>query len=253
MAKQLLRPDGVRGLCSAIFGEGRTVDDASLDKLEHISRLLSTVPLHMKSEVRWMNLQKPGSPRRIQEYFAVIVPKIVGLLTAAVPEAFRRAAAFSISRMLDDQRPSIHRKLMSSLLLPFIHSPFFRLTDGSDNDVYQTREENVAFSPNATPNDALSMLIILLANIDPSPRLITKLLSPVVPALYSILAEVEKIKTADPELKESLKGMLRTWGRVSSREEGVETLLSIVDGEGGNWLVGIGGDIRRVKQSVHFL
>ena len=45
LGKQIIRPDGVNGLYAAVFGEEEmTGDDASLEKLEHISRVLTTVP-----------------------------------------------------------------------------------------------------------------------------------------------------------------------------------------------------------------
>ena len=49
LSKQLLRPDGLHGLCTAVFGE-EEVFHASLEKLEHIARVLSAVPASMKPE-----------------------------------------------------------------------------------------------------------------------------------------------------------------------------------------------------------
>ncbi|GAW05294.1 ARM repeat-containing protein [Lentinula edodes] len=44
MSRQLLRPEGVKGLCAAVFGDSENADDIQLDKLQHISRVLITVP-----------------------------------------------------------------------------------------------------------------------------------------------------------------------------------------------------------------
>ena len=46
MSGQLVRPDanGVAGLLSATFGDDVTTSDAPLEKLEAVSRLLSTIP-----------------------------------------------------------------------------------------------------------------------------------------------------------------------------------------------------------------
>ena len=45
LGKQIVRPDGVNGLYAAVFGEEEvTGDEAPLEKLEHISRVLTTVP-----------------------------------------------------------------------------------------------------------------------------------------------------------------------------------------------------------------
>lgn len=44
MSRQLLRPEGVKGLCAAVFGDHEDVDNIQLDKLQHISRVLTTAP-----------------------------------------------------------------------------------------------------------------------------------------------------------------------------------------------------------------
>jgi hypothetical protein len=52
LSQQLLRPQGVRGLFAAVFGEeGSTIDDAPIEKLEHVARVLSKVPARMKPHV----------------------------------------------------------------------------------------------------------------------------------------------------------------------------------------------------------
>jgi hypothetical protein len=55
LGRQLLRPDGIRGLCSATFGEAEYRDDidelSSLQKMEHFARILVTVPRLTKPEV----------------------------------------------------------------------------------------------------------------------------------------------------------------------------------------------------------
>lgn len=49
LSKQLLRPDGVRGLCAAVFGE--EADEVQLEKIEHVARVLTTAPAGMAAEV----------------------------------------------------------------------------------------------------------------------------------------------------------------------------------------------------------
>ncbi len=45
LGRQIIRPDGVDGLYAVVFGEEEiTGDEAPLEKLEHISRVLTTVP-----------------------------------------------------------------------------------------------------------------------------------------------------------------------------------------------------------------
>lgn len=50
LSRQLLRPEGVRGLCMATFPEDAN-DDAQLERLEHVVRVLIAVPGGMKPEV----------------------------------------------------------------------------------------------------------------------------------------------------------------------------------------------------------
>lgn len=50
--RQLLRPEGVRGLFAAVFGdEDQSVIDTPLEKLDHVCRLLQTVPSGTSEEV----------------------------------------------------------------------------------------------------------------------------------------------------------------------------------------------------------
>lgn len=52
LTRQLLRPDGVDGLCRAMFSEEETAgDEIQLDKLEQIARILNSVPSSMESRV----------------------------------------------------------------------------------------------------------------------------------------------------------------------------------------------------------
>jgi hypothetical protein len=55
LGRQLLRPDGVRGLCAALFGElskdNELDETTSLDKMERLARILSVVPNQIKPEV----------------------------------------------------------------------------------------------------------------------------------------------------------------------------------------------------------
>lgn len=52
LSRQLLRPEGVLGLCAAVFGEGEEADESiSLEKLEHVAKVLSAVPAGMKAKV----------------------------------------------------------------------------------------------------------------------------------------------------------------------------------------------------------
>ncbi|KAJ3794052.1 hypothetical protein GGU11DRAFT_759476 [Lentinula aff. detonsa] len=193
MSRQLLRPEGVKGLCAAAFGDSENVDDVQLEKLQHISRVLNLAPAGMKSE----------------KYFSAVVPRIVDLLQERWHPAYRRAAAFALSQML-----AVEDRIPAKIVLSLLHDPFLK---GSDKPTDVTT--------------ALSDLTILLTNSDPSPDLISSLLSPVVRPLYALLFHLDTIKTSDPELKEVVRGLLMTWSRIASTSEAVDILWSILDDE----------------------
>jgi hypothetical protein len=90
--------------------------------------------------------------------------------------------------------------------------------------------------------------MMLVTNTDPSPTLISSLLSPIASALYSLLYHLDQVKTSDPSLKEMLRGLLGTWGRVISTTEALAILWSIIDGEGGEWRVDLEGQINRLQK-----
>ncbi|KAJ6599093.1 hypothetical protein DFH09DRAFT_24467 [Mycena vulgaris] len=205
LSKQLLRPEGVRGLCAAVFGED--ADEVQLEKIEHVARVLTTAPAGMSPEV----------------YFSTITPRVLELLSARAPLAYRQAAAFSISRML--ATPTF------PAVLSFLHPPLLSIT------------------PSSPPRAALSMIMMLVTNTDPSPDLISSLLSPIVSTLYSLLHYLDQIKTSDPSLKEMLRGLLGTWGRVVSATEALAVLWSVIDGQGGEWRVDLEGGITRLEKS----
>lgn len=133
-----------------------------------------------------------------------------------------------------------------STVSPILHEPFLRLSAPiSDIETPSTLT--------LTPASALSTLTAFILHADPSPVLISSLLTPIVTSLYALSALVDKKKTADPVLKENVKGLLATWGRVTMFEECLSGLWRIVEGEGGQWQVDIAGGITRVERSVYLL
>jgi hypothetical protein len=157
-------------------------------------------------------------------------------LSNDVPVTYRRAASFCVSRMLDPE--FVHNQLVSSLLSPIIHHPFFHPSTPS-----QLGSQSATAPPN--PTTALSMLTILLLNTDPSPVFITYVLSPVVSALYALMVHLDTTKASDPVLKESVRGLLATWGRVVEIQDCIDTLWSVIQGEQIYWDVDISGNIKR--------
>lgn len=163
------------------------------------------------------------------------------LLSYKVPATYRRAASFAISRMLDSE--FLHRPLVSSLVSPIIHLPIIHSSSVDHSEGNQEGPHSAAAPP--TPTTALSILAILLLNTDPSPIFITHVLSPVVPALYALIFHLDTMKASDPVLKESVKGLLATWGRVVETQDGVNSLWSVIRSERIYWEVDISGNIRR--------
>ncbi|KAI9001411.1 hypothetical protein BD414DRAFT_519479 [Trametes punicea] len=219
LSRQLLRPEGIRGLCESVFGEEDTSgEDVALDKLEHVSRLLGTAPAGLKP----------------QEYMETILPRMLTLLSldeGALPQAHRRAIAFSLSRMLTNEKNVQIRDTAMGIVFPTLHDPILR---GSGT---------------ISPTASLKSIQVLLTNTDPSPHLISTLLTPIVPSLYSMHACLEQARVSDPLLRETINGFLSTWGRLVNTDEVIATIWRIISGEGSDWRVDIAGEISRVEKS----
>lgn len=140
-----------------------------------------------------------------------------------------------------------HQTLSGSIFLDIVHQPLFQLTH-EPLEQAAAEEEARSASPYLAPSRALSILLVLIPNMDPSPTLISKLLTPVASALYSLLHHIDRIRTSDPSLKESLRGLLITWGKIVTADEGINILWSVLVGEGGNWEVDLEGNIKRLKK-----
>ncbi|KAJ3925617.1 MAG: hypothetical protein NXY57DRAFT_30897 [Lentinula lateritia] len=209
MSKQLLRPEGVKGLCAAVFGDSEDADDIQLDKLQHISRVLITVPAGMKPK----------------DYFSIILPRLIDLLQENRNPAYRRAAAFALSQMLAVKNGTAARIIQ----LQFHDLFLYTYPDTEETDL----------------TIVLGNLTTLLTNSDPSPELISTLLSPIVRPLYGLLFHLDSIRTSDPELKEMVRGLLMTWSRITSSSEAIDILWTIFDDEGGQWHTDLEGGVRR--------
>ncbi|KAF9495681.1 hypothetical protein BDN71DRAFT_1488817 [Pleurotus eryngii] len=212
LGRQILRPFGVRGLFAAVLGEDEGSEgEVGLEQLEHIARVLGTVPTNIKDE----------------EFFSVTVPQLLTLIQEVKYPHYRQAAAFAISRLCDTPAAS-------NIILSAIHTPLL---------IPASRASTNEFSA----EKSLSTLMTLVLNSDPSPTLISTLISPIFPALYSLLYHIEQVKTSDPELVESLRGLVTTWGRVIGQEEGMSTLWYLIHSDRPGWRVDIEGHIERLE------
>ncbi|KAH9918173.1 uncharacterized protein BXZ73DRAFT_92241 [Epithele typhae] len=108
LSRQLLRPEGIRAVCESIFGEEDVGDeDAPLEKLEHVARLLGT------------------------DYCNTMVPRLLQLLvldTRVLPPTHRRAISFSLSRILARDDAPILQTLATNIVLQFVHDPILKGT-----------------------------------------------------------------------------------------------------------------------------
>ncbi|EUC57692.1 nucleolar protein [Rhizoctonia solani AG-3 Rhs1AP] len=207
LSQQVLRPDGVSGLCAAVFGEGDEV--APLVKLERIARVLGAVPAQMDREA----------------YMRTIIPNIINILCPAklefqsqsTPTTYKQAAAFTLSRMLKTSK-SLTLKIIS----PIIHDRFF--PEPTSQEIHSL-------------SDTILTLTTLFTSTDPSPFLAQVIIEPVLVPLYNLSAHLDAQRVSDPALKESVRGLIKTWARLVGREEAVDGLWSVIQGTGG-WGVG---------------
>ncbi|KAL4075900.1 hypothetical protein J3A83DRAFT_4370121 [Scleroderma citrinum] len=225
LSKSLLRDKGINSLLAVIFGDEDTQEDTLLEKYEHVGQILKSIPAGMKPEA----------------YFTAIVPGILRIVSEDVPPTHRRAASFSFTRMLDPEFP--HKELVSNIALSIIHTP---LT--SSSTIYPQRmltdfRENT--DEPMQPSQALSTISTLLLNSDPSPTLVTLILSPILSSLYALMYHLDKTKASDPVLRDSVKALLITWGRIVECHEGVEQLWLLLHSERVNWQISESDEIVR--------
>ncbi|KAI6003949.1 hypothetical protein EDD15DRAFT_2457498 [Pisolithus albus] len=202
LSKSLLRERGINALFAVVFGEGGALEEPPLEKYEHVGRILKTIPTGMTPEV-----------------------SILRILSEDVPAIYKRAASFSIARMLDPDFP--HKKCVAAQVLPIIHSPL-RPSTSQRMAVSQSQHSASTSDGRIGPSQALS-------TIHPSPVFITSILSPIIPYLYALLHYLDKTRTSDPLLKDLVKALLSTWGRVVECQEGTELLWSIFQGQRISW------------------
>ncbi|KAK0206796.1 hypothetical protein DFS33DRAFT_1421493 [Desarmillaria ectypa] len=242
LSRQVMRSQGVNGLCAAVFGDSEEAGkELHLDKLEHIAKVLTAVPRGMEPK----------------DYYSATVPRILALLYNDAPASYKRAAAFTISRMLATDGSSSHHKTARGIIMPLLHGPLLHIPTLFDEPSSLIQPINPLSQPGPSvsssklgPNTALTALSTLITNTDPVPTLIATLLSPVIPSLYSLLEHLEHVRTSNPTIRETVRGMLETWGRVVEKEEGTWIIWNIIQNEGGEigWKVNLEGLIYQVDK-----
>jgi hypothetical protein len=134
-----------------------------------------------------------------------------------------------------------HHALVSRIFFNMLHDPVLLVTPDS-----LSTETPTAHSP----LEAIDIVQTFLTNTDPAPTLISTTLSPIATSLFTLLGTLTRVKTTDPTLKESVRGLLLAWGRVVPLEEAVAILWACLDGQGGDWAVDVSGNVRRVETCV---
>jgi hypothetical protein len=133
--------------------------------------------------------------------------------------------------------------LVSDMVTTRLHRPF--------NDDDGGLRENVSDARSVTSVDnTILTLTSFVANCDPSPALISGILSPVAPALYAISRVLQEYGTADPTLRESVHGLLMTWGRIVDAGEGVTIMWKIIQDYDQAWHLDVAGQLSRSPQFV---
>lgn len=86
-------------------------------------------------------------------------------------------------------------------------------------------------------SDTLDIISAVLTNTYPSRSLVSSLLSPIIPPLYSLIAQLSSQRVGNPALLDSSKSLFVTWAKIVDLEEAREILWCVVDGQGGVWTV----------------
>jgi hypothetical protein len=175
----------------------------------------------------------------------LIVPRILILLSNSSPLTHRRAAASTLSRMVTDSGYG-HQPLAASVIIPILHGPF--LQAGSQELSLDSPPSLPGVQYASSPTSALLIIMSFIMHTDPSPTLISTLLSPIMPCLYALSAHMNHMKTTDPLLKESTRALLATWGRVVVSKECFDNLWRVLEGAGGEWEIDIAGEIKKVER-----
>jgi hypothetical protein len=154
-----------------------------------------------------------------------------------------QASAFVLSRMLSGSGNFRYLDLVSDMVTTRLHRPF--------NDDDGGLRENVSDARSVTSVDnTILTLTSFVANCDPSPALISGILSPVAPAMYAISRVLHEYGTADPTLRESVYGLLMTWGRIVDAGEGVTIMWKIIQDYDQAWHLDVAGQLSRSPQFV---
>jgi hypothetical protein len=183
--------------------------------------------------------QFPPTNLSRQEYYEEIFPRVLHLLTKSTQTSHKRAAAFAVYRGLVPEKVTQTSAKASSSILALLHASFLELPLPTEGRIGQP-----------TPNlkETLEVIVTLLANAEPSPIFISKLLSPLIATLYGLSYDISQHRTVDPQLKGSVSGLLKSWAKIVNQVEGQDILWSVIDGgKECDWKFDVAGNFWKIQ------
>ena len=244
MGRQLLRPGGIAGLLSNVFGlhganpimQSRSSDAPGeqvleLHKLDHVTRLISMPAQGMTPEEYFDNVY--------HQLCLVVVPRDA---TSAqnIPRHHSRAAAYVLTRL------AVTRPPILSLLERSLHRPL--LAPNVNNHLSM---ENEVVTSAESVNTLLSLLLPLLTLNPPTPPLLHALITPILRPLYLLWQHMQKDKTADSLTGEELGQAVASWIRLINLDQVEKTMWSIIV-SGRGWHLAGAGDVLDDRQVLYW-
>lgn len=119
------------------------------------------------------------------------------------------------------------------VLSPILHEPFkpeakapvaqSRSREDPEGHVLAT----IVTSPKRI-NDALSILLPLLTSTPPTSTIVSAIITPILPQLFSLAVHLTSSRTADPLTRQELQDVLRAWARLADRDVVVKGIWGIL-------------------------
>lgn len=89
-------------------------------------------------------------------------------------------------------------------------------------------------------------------NAEPSPTFVTKLLSSLIAPLYRMSYDFSRFKTADPQLRESILSLLKSWAKIVDENEGTSVLWALSENDDeGEWRFDVEGNMWKAPRQVN--
>ncbi|KAG8857705.1 hypothetical protein FRB91_011020, partial [Serendipita sp. 411] len=151
---------------------------------------------------------------------------MVRILTdKASPPAHQRAISFALSSFVSAETQPVAFTILSSILFAAFE----------ERDVSHESKTNESYSP----MESIAMLSTFLATAPPSSNkpLATVLLTPIIERLYSLLYYLDTRAISDPTEIALCKGLVHSWMKVTADQDVCDRLWSIVQGNGGEWVL----------------